>query len=542
MRCLLVLAALCAFLVPTSAVAAQGRPLPASARVADDALTRALERGALSEAQYALERARSLFRLAAVRREFGDVARPDPHAATFILRDLAFRVRHLAAPERREAEAILARPDDGDGGALGDSYEPDALLAEACDAEDLCVHWDENTANTDAPPGADDDITTTPAWVSTTITELQNVWTKEIGTFGYREPLPDGDDHFDVYLVDLGPWYFGYCAPEPDPGSEFFDAPGYCALDDDFLNFCGDLACLPEQAEKFLQVTAAHEFFHAVQFAYDAWEDIAFMEQTAMWMEDEVYNDVNDNRAYLRRSALTNPAKPIDYGAGGYEYGNWIFWRFVSHRYDRDVVRRAWQLADGSSTGPDYYSIGALRRALSERTTSLHSFFAFFGRANRRPAAPAHYDEGADADYPAAPLSATYKLGRTGATGWKSPRLNHLTNRYYAFKPKRSVARKAALRVSVDLPKLKTKPLANLVVFLKSGAVKLKPIALDSAGNGRRRVPFGRAQVKRVELVLTNGSSRIDWGTCWSGLTAYSCGGAVPRDDGGKYAFAASVR
>ena len=46
-------------------------------------------------------------------------------------------------------------------------------------------------------------------------------------------------------------------------------------------------------------MTAAHEFFHAVQFAYDAADDQWFMESTATWMEDEIYDDVNDNLQYL---------------------------------------------------------------------------------------------------------------------------------------------------------------------------------------------------------------------------------------------------
>ena len=39
-----------------------------------------------------------------------------------------------------------------------------------------------------------------------------------------------------------------------------------------------------------LKVTLAHEFFHAVQFAYDIGEDTWLMEGTATWMEDQVYD------------------------------------------------------------------------------------------------------------------------------------------------------------------------------------------------------------------------------------------------------------
>ena len=49
-----------------------------------------------------------------------------------------------------------------------------------------------------------------------------------------------------------------------------------------------------------LQVTAAHEYFHLVQFGYDINEDGWIMESTATWAEDEVFDSINDNAQYLR--------------------------------------------------------------------------------------------------------------------------------------------------------------------------------------------------------------------------------------------------
>ena len=90
------------------------RPLPPPVPVADDDLSAALETGELSEAEYTLERARSVFQLTRVRQEFGDVARPSANDATLILRDLAARVDDLGGSEQATAERILARPDAGD--------------------------------------------------------------------------------------------------------------------------------------------------------------------------------------------------------------------------------------------------------------------------------------------------------------------------------------------------------------------------------------------------------------------------------------------
>src|SRR5687767_9381954 len=86
-------ALVCLLALSAGPASAAPKPLPKPVQVAEDALARALAAGRLSPASYTLERARSLFRLGAVRREFGDVARPEPHAATLILRDLTLRLR-----------------------------------------------------------------------------------------------------------------------------------------------------------------------------------------------------------------------------------------------------------------------------------------------------------------------------------------------------------------------------------------------------------------------------------------------------------------
>ena len=52
-------------------------------------------------------------------------------------------------------------------------------------------------------------------------------------------------------------------------GYRYFDFSAYCVLDNDFsaAEFGYPDPTLP------LRVTAAHEFFHAIQFAYDLYED-----------------------------------------------------------------------------------------------------------------------------------------------------------------------------------------------------------------------------------------------------------------------------
>jgi hypothetical protein len=550
-------AVVCALVAVATSVAAPAKHPPPFTPVAHDALTRALERGELTEAQYALERARSLFSLGAVRREFGDVARPGPRQATPFLRDLAARLTDLSGADRASARAILSRPTDN---FYIDEhhYRPNRILGKACDAtRPRCVHWDERAANPDSPPGADGNISTIPADVTATLTTFTQVWDLEVATYGFQAPLSDdasfphdgGDGRTDIYLADLGgdlnP-FFGYCTTDDpnafDLGYAYYDVSAYCVVDEDFANFGSS-----QTPQEFRDVTAAHEFFHAIQFSYDWFEDLWLMEGTAMFMEDQYADDVNDNVNYLGHSAVTSPGTPVDQGSGGFEYGAWIFWRFLIE--DRGelanplIIRQIWERADASSdedgggpdtVGPNDYSLQAARRVVATRGSSFRALFGKFARVNRTPAR--FYSEGAS--YPRAPLSHTYYLGRTHrGTGWQSTRLRHLASRYYAFKPGSNASSNGSLRVRVDLPRRWRGPEAYLLVRRTSGSWYVRKFALDSSGDGVRRVAFGRGTIREVDLVLTNASTRMRCGRD----TFYSCAG-VGADDLGYYKFRTTVR
>jgi hypothetical protein len=534
--CLLVLAALAAW---TGAASAQPRQLPALAPAADDGLQRALTQGRLTEAQYALERARSLFRLGAVRREFGDVERPSGRDATLILRDLAVRLRKLSGGERTQAERLLARPGDGDI-QVGNGWDPAAVRAgPECEVDDeVCVHWVTTTA--DRPTDL-----SYPARVQDT---FEAVWDHEVEALDYREPLPDvgkgGDDRLDVYLDNLGvDGIFGYCAPDTDyllHHPRDFAVPVYCVVDDDYNGAeYGTPPGDPPDPDGFLKVTAAHEFFHAVQGAYDFFEDGWLMEGTATNMEETVYPELDDNIFYLRHfSPLTRPGSPLDrWGFGNSEYGSWIFWRFLEEKVyggDPTVIRRVWQRADWA-LGPDDYSLQAVARVLRANGRNLADEFRRFGEVNRLRA----YLDGSR--YPRTPTQRLFRMGSARrSTGWQARRLNHLTTHYISFRPRRNgVSRRARLRVAVDVAGRGGR--ASLIVYRTNGTSGVRRFALNLRGRGVRHVSFARGAVRRVDLILSNGSSRMR--RCFTDDIAplYSCLG-VARDDRRTYRFHARLR
>lgn len=514
--------------------------LPALAPAPRDALTRALESSRLSEAEYALERALSLFRLGEARARFGDVARAEPRSATLILRDLAARASDLDPADRRTAARLLARPTDG-------AADPDGYtVAEAppvCSVN-ACYHY--VTGTSDAPSLTDADVNGVPDWIDSLAAVTEQTWDTEVTAYGYRPPKSDAtspnpgpDGRIDLYVVDLGSdGLYGYCATDDpnafDPTYLYWDVSAYCVVDNDY-----SITQFPFGANgiEALQATVAHEFFHAVQFAYDVAEDGWFMEGTSTWIEDEVFDMVDDNRQYLSTSQLRRPDLPLDLSdtTTGYVYGAWIWFRFLAESFeDPAVIREAWEFADGSAAGPDRYSLRAQALAIEGRGLFFRWLYADFGLWNAFP--DVVYEEGSD--YPAPPLEAKHRVTARRASVAGDVALDHLTTSYVLVKPSRGVGRRSKLLLSVDGPRYATGPEASAITVSRTGRVKWFVFQLDGKGDGTLRVPFGKGRIAQVVLVLTNASTRT---RCWvDEAFTYSCAGA-PRDDHRTYGYTATL-
>ncbi len=445
--------------------------------------------------------------------------------ATLVLRDL-IRLRDALSPrDRAEAARLLARPTDGPADPVGDGYDPGTTPRVVCDV--VCVHWVDTSG--DAVDQTDSDADTIPDYVETTLATMGSVH-KTYVKAGYRAPKGDGTlggtAQADIYLVNVGPQgLYGYCTSDqviPNQGP--YDAWAYCVLDNDYASNEFPTNTPVEN----LQVTAAHEYFHAVQFAYDAYEDGWFMEATATWAEDELFDGVDDNVQYLKYGPLGEPRIPLDTYAGLHHYGDWIFFRFLTERFKKahhglpTLVRSMWRQADGSAGAKDLYSIQAVKKVLATRGTSFPKAFAQFADANRRPAKS--YSEGAANDYPVPDLWGSATLSpQHPKTTWAKPKLDHQTSATARFTPSGTLKR---LRIQVDLAPKKQGSAAVVTVHKSGGGTRTTTVKLNRKGDGARTFPFATRKVKYVELTVVNASSRFK---CWQG-SPFSCQGA-PRDD-----------
>ena len=434
--------------------------------------------------------------------------------ATLALRDLAQALPSLGPAERRQATAMLARPTDPHD-QFGDSYR--APAKRAC-SPNICMHW--VTRTSDAPPSR--------AWVSRTMDVMKQVWAREVGAMNYRRPLRDGhrggDGRLDVYLKDVGAQgLFGYCATERRSQISKWKASGYCVLDDDFAR--SQFHAPPTVS---LKATAAHEFFHEVQFALDFSEDAWWMEATATWMEEQVFDGANDNRRYIPFGQIGVPNTPLDefQDVGSAQYGNWPFFEYLSSHFGAGVVRRIWDAAGEFPDGGKKYSTEAVVGVLS-RHGGFTGVFSRYASANTAPARS--YAEGSA--WPKAVIDKRWKLSQDKLSGSTKLTVNHMASRNVVMKPDASLAGKRWRgRVVVDGPGLAKSPAVQVVVTRADGRQVEKTVRLNRSGVGQTSFGFSSGGVKHVTITAVNASTRFD---CHQ-QTNLSCRGK-PKDNGSTY-------
>ena len=202
------------------------------------------------------------------------------------------------------------------------------------------------TSGTDAPPLTDANANGVPDWVETVAATFEKVYSIEVAgdvnAMGYQAP-PTGGNPYDVYLQNLGGGTLKTL------GETFSDAAitatsysSYIILDNDFSSaeFGSTYTSL-----QLLQVTAAHEFHHAIQYGYNFFFEDWYAEATSTWMEDEVFDSVNQLYDYLPAYFQNTKFRidtPPDINTGG-GYGRWIFNRHLAELHGTGIVKSIWQ-------------------------------------------------------------------------------------------------------------------------------------------------------------------------------------------------------
>jgi hypothetical protein len=509
-------------------------------------------RKALPKPEVALQRALAIFRPGLADPSYRLHGKVDPRGATVVLRNLAASLRQLSPADRRLAESILARPTDG---GKDDYTAPKSDFRHKCFTH-FCVHWVRSTR--DAPSLRDRNPKNhIPDWIDKTKSVMNFVWTKEVNQYNYGAPMRDGNSgshrggnpnsKIDIFIQDVGrQGLYGYCTSDDPRIQVQNNISAYCVFDDDFSKkqFSGAATGLAA-----LKVTAAHEFNHAIQFKYDAFEDIWFLEATATNMEADVYPGIHDNYQYFPVSPISksNPHRPVDrFASDGTQYGSWIFIRFLAEYFTDTThplttapspafVRQMWVKAKAIPGTIDggRYSTQAIESFLDARGEAFPSVFRQFGAANAAPAA--WYRDGdlfntrAGQAYPVSTVDA-------GASGPANLKMTHMSNDYWFFKPGPSAT---TLDIDAHFPSGVPGEGATVLSFDTGGAlVDEQEIALDGLGDGSLAgVTFDDSTLSKVIVVVTNASTRFtQCGSDQKFAPFFSCFGK-PQDDSAANAY-----
>jgi len=225
---------------------------------------------------------------------------------------------------------------------------------------------------------------------------MDSVYAYLIDTLGYPPPPldgyePGGDEKYDIYMRYLGTLFYGQTWTDSIGYPTFKQATSYIEMNSNPTN----LANYANRPLDAIRVTAAHEFFHAVQFGIDWGETEDFnsetlqrrywMEMSSTWVEEEIYDDINDYYSYLD-FFFNVPGASLQRFTGGtdlHPYASVVYPIYLSEKYGRDIIRDIWLMCGSMGFGPSFLKAAdsAILMA-SDRTQNWVSAFSEFALWN----------------------------------------------------------------------------------------------------------------------------------------------------------------
>ena len=184
---------------------------------------------------------------------------------------------------------------------------------------------------------------TEPAGVAAFITQS---WETEVNAMGWRAPLPDAgaggadpDDLLDIY-IDTVPGQGAFTYPEDDGPDTWNDATSFIVIDPAVMSV--------------IETYISHELHHAIQFAYDYLDAENIYEASATFMEDKVFDSVDDYTVYVT-DFQEEPALTLSYATynSDYMYGAAVFLMWLSDTNDAGgtgLLEDVWDAMRASGT------------------------------------------------------------------------------------------------------------------------------------------------------------------------------------------------
>lgn len=213
--------------------------------------------------------------------------------------------------------------------------------------------------------------------IETVADAAERSWSIEVSEMGYDAPVPSGT-HLTIILDDTNDYLTS-------------GAVGITSIQSDGVT--PYLAMDPWQSDEILEVTMAHEFFHCIQFTLSDdtsdfavnFQGVSLAEQSAVWFEDRIYDNVNDYYGYLT-GFLNYPDFSVFSGVAPssnpyFVYGLTIWQKFLTEYFHKEsVIKDVWtDYFDSSLTYENEYKVyDAVKDAISSNGDTIDNTFQQF--------------------------------------------------------------------------------------------------------------------------------------------------------------------
>lgn len=229
------------------------------------------------------------------------------------------------------------------------------------------------------------DSVTKPEYVQRALLIADSAYDFEIRQLGFTPPAFTSGSHYDLYLTpfhldvaDNRPygatiWLDGGGLPSAPSGTE--RTRTFCEIENSFAD-----SHYATHGYDALRITIFHEFFHMVQFSGYGVPPTGnpdyrfFQEMSSVWMEWLSSPTVKDYMqyvgSYMRALDLRFDLIP-DLGM----YGQYLYFAYLSDRFDTSIVRQIWEHYRDSSSDP----VACIDKVLNEHGSSFCNEYKLFG-------------------------------------------------------------------------------------------------------------------------------------------------------------------
>lgn len=414
------------------------------------------------------------------------------------------------------------RPDEPGSTDLFRFGSGDTVVSFASPGGNFRLHYTQAGAN--AVPSADADTSGVPDFIEQAADIYEDVLAFYRDELGFLAPLSDaslphngGDGRFDVYFIDFAGSADGAFRQDDCDGDQCI---GYMVQENDFASY-GYSSRL-----EGTRVLASHEFFHAIQAAYDSNQGGILGEGSAVWATEQ-FDPTLDDFEHLADGYLDRPERSLDTPLPGpvdpFSYGSSVFFQFLSERYERDVIRKLYERVVEDGDEPTWFTQLALMLG-QDYGSSFAEAFTDFATWNiytgARADAAVAYDRGGE-------------LSQVKSTTVQAPVSNALRVFYastqYFVVPAAGRTELVAELVSADeeLGSLR------LIVAAMAGNTVLQQAVVE--GGARATLTMGDASVVMIGVANTTTSGNSAKPTLCVGTAkeVAACRKAVVGDEGG---------